>query len=314
MPKGQSPKVKGNVCNIPITEIDSNCKALRRPADSFGIIAVKLKRKNEFRGHVLFEPVRPRINRKILKLFIINNPIYRDIEIALENISAGHPNLQNESSEDNVYNYIVKNVTRPLEIIIENAVAEDLLQDRASCSIDQNNGVTQCEKFSNENVRIPKDTTCEQGEIRLAEFQSPSLKTTITTEIPTVYNIEQSTEIAPGEGKKPISILNDFYCEEMAHLHLFPTAKFGYKVKRDVRLTPSKYFNQRLRNYSQHFVSDPDYIFFAHSVMQKIQLNDQISIAMRKITSNSVNAGMLSNSSKECLIFQSNSAAIHCKR
>ena len=71
MPKGQSPKVEGNVRNIPITVIDSNCKALRRPADSIGIIAVKLKRKNEFRGHVLFEPIRPRINRKILKLFII---------------------------------------------------------------------------------------------------------------------------------------------------------------------------------------------------------------------------------------------------
>ena len=85
-------------------------------------------------------------------------------------------------------------------------------------------------------------------------------------------------------------------------------------IKRDVPLTPSKYFNQKLRNYSLHFVSDLDYIFFAHSVMQKIQLNDQISIAMRTITSNSVNAGMLSNSSKECLIFQSNSAAIHCKR
>ena len=32
--------------------------------------------------------------------------------------------------------------------------------------------------------------------------------------------------------------------------------------------------------------------------MQKIQLNDQISIAMRKITSNSLNAGMLSNNFK----------------
>ena len=70
MPKGQSPKVKGNVCNIPVTEIESNCKSLPRPADSNGIIAVILKRKNEFRGHVRFEPVRRRINRKILELFI----------------------------------------------------------------------------------------------------------------------------------------------------------------------------------------------------------------------------------------------------
>ena len=89
--------------------------------------------------------------------------------------------------------------------------------------------VLQCEKFSNENVTIPRDNTCEDGEIPLAEFQSPSLETKITTEIPTVDNIEQSTEIAPGEGKKPLSILNDIYCEEMAHPHLFSTGKFGYK-------------------------------------------------------------------------------------
>ena len=186
-------------------------------------------------------------------------------------------------------------MTQPLEIIIENSVVEDLSQDSAcSIDIDQNNCVTQCEKFSNENMRIPKYTTCE-GEIPLAEFQSPSLETTITTEIPTVDNIEQSIAIAPGEGKKPISILNDTSCGEMAHLHLFPTGKFGYKVKRDVLLTPSKYFNQQLLNYSQHFASDPDYLFFVHSVMQKIQLNDQISTAMRKITSNSLNAVMLSS-------------------
>ena len=85
----------------------------------------------------------------------------------------------------------------------------------------------------------------------------------------------------------------------MAHRNLFPTGKFGYKVKKDMPLRPSKYFNHRLLNYSLHFASDPDYIFFAHSVMQKIQSNNQISIAMRKITSNTVNAGILSNNSKQ---------------
>ena len=79
-------------------------------------------------------------------------------------------------------------------------------------------------------------------------------------------------------------ILNDVYYEEMAHPHLFPTGKFGYKVKRN------KYFNQRLLNYSQNF--------FAHLVMQKILLNYQISIVMRTITSKSLNVGILSNNFK----------------
>ena len=32
MPKGQSAKVKGSICNIPISEIDNNCNSLPRSA------------------------------------------------------------------------------------------------------------------------------------------------------------------------------------------------------------------------------------------------------------------------------------------
>ena len=127
-----------------------------------------MKRNNEFRGHVLFEPVRPRIIESFLNYLKLNNYLYRDIEITLENSPPGYPNLQNEGSEDNIYNYIVKNVIQPLEIFIENSVVENLSEQRTSGSID-----------IDENVRIPRDTTCEEGEIPLAEYQSPSLETVI---------------------------------------------------------------------------------------------------------------------------------------
>ena len=84
----------------------------------------------------------------------------------------------------------------------------------------------------------------------------------------------------------------------MAHPHLFSTGKFGYKFKRKFHLTSSKYFNQRLLHYSQQFASDAYYIFFTHAVMQKIQLNDQITIAMKKIAPDSLNAGKLSKNFK----------------
>ena len=59
MPKGQSPKLKARICNIPISEIDANCITILRPADRNGVIAVKLKRKVECQSLVLFEPTRP---------------------------------------------------------------------------------------------------------------------------------------------------------------------------------------------------------------------------------------------------------------
>ena len=58
MPKGQSPKLKGALCNLPIDVVDV-CNTLPRPADSYDIIIVKHKRKLRYRGHVYFESVRP---------------------------------------------------------------------------------------------------------------------------------------------------------------------------------------------------------------------------------------------------------------
>ena len=38
MPKGKSLKIKGSICNIPVSEVDVNCNMLPRPADSNGLI------------------------------------------------------------------------------------------------------------------------------------------------------------------------------------------------------------------------------------------------------------------------------------
>ena len=51
MPKGQSPKFKGAICNVPI-DVASTCNTLPCPGDSNGLIIVKLKKKLEYRGHV----------------------------------------------------------------------------------------------------------------------------------------------------------------------------------------------------------------------------------------------------------------------
>ena len=87
----------------------------------------------------------------------------------------------------------------------------------------------------------------------------------------------------------------DENCEELAHPFLFPTGKFGYRVERDIKLSPSKYFNQCLLNYRQKFASDSDYIFYALSLILQTNLNSQINIAMKKVCANQITAGMLSN-------------------
>ena len=58
MPKGQFPKLKGAICNIPIETMDIT-NTLPQGADSSGLLMVKLKRKLNFWGHVCFQVVSP---------------------------------------------------------------------------------------------------------------------------------------------------------------------------------------------------------------------------------------------------------------
>ena len=91
----------------------------------------------------------------------------------------------------------------------------------------------------------------------------------------------------------------NMFCEELSHPHLFPTEKFGSETKAKVQLTPTKYLNQRLLNYTQKFSPDFDYIFFAYLVMQKLNLSNQINIAIREVTSNQLAAGSFSDKVKK---------------
>ena len=96
------------------------------------------------------------------------------------------------------------------------------------------------------------------------------------------------------KGKKPSSILQDKCCEELVFPHIFSNGQFGYRVEQEVKLSPVKYFNQKLLNYAQLFASDSDYIFFALSVTQQLKLNSQINIAIKKLCGRNLNEGMFS--------------------
>ena len=73
-------------------------------------------------------------------------------------------------------------------------------------------------------------------------------ETTLVPEIPRIIE-DDNVIIAPGQGKTPVSVLNDDYCKELAFPYLFPAGKFGCKVKRGMPLSSVKYFNQWILNF-----------------------------------------------------------------
>ena len=86
MPKGQSPKLKGALCNISVEHVDVS-SLLSRLADSKGLVTAKLKKKLEYKGHALFEPVRTRFIVDLLSYLKRVNYLYKDITIVQENIA-----------------------------------------------------------------------------------------------------------------------------------------------------------------------------------------------------------------------------------
>ena len=261
MPKGQAPKIKGAVCNVPIDNNDLS-SILPRPADSNGIVVVKLKRKLQYKGHVYFESVRPQFVYDFLCYLKTYNHLYSDVIINTGNISNNLLALGSDNDDGFEVLNSIDSIDTQIPIILEDCESE-----------------------------------LELGENPLDQFRTSANETCLISNIPCEDN--ECINIAPGEGKKTVSVFSDQYCEELAHPYLFPTGKYGFKVARDVPLSPVKYFNQRLLNYTQKFSSDADYIFFAHSYLQQLSLKEQISIAMKKVSGTSLTAGMLSGNFKE---------------
>ena len=87
MPKGHSPKLKGALCNIPVEHVNVSF-LLPRTADNNGLVIVKLKKKLEYKGRMLFEPVRARFIVDLLSYLKRVNYLCKDITIVPENLQS----------------------------------------------------------------------------------------------------------------------------------------------------------------------------------------------------------------------------------
>ena len=188
MAKGQFRKIKGTICNVPI-ESEAICNVLPRGVDSNGLILLKLKRKLCYRGHVLFQAVRPDVVKEALNYLKQNYFLYNDIEINVGNISIDLLSLEE------------------IPIVREDEISEN-----------------------------DKNEDLEEVDDPLDQYRTGASDSALIPTIPCNIN-EEDVTIAPGEGIKPVSILTDQNCEELAHPHLFPNGKFGYKVQRPVQVT-----------------------------------------------------------------------------
>ncbi|XP_052681371.1 uncharacterized protein LOC128162243 [Crassostrea angulata] len=98
-----------------------------------------------------------------------------------------------------------------------------------------------------------------------------------------VYNI------APGEGKNPVRMLQEPGNEAKAFPCHFPSGRFSWNEERSEKLTLSRYFNNRLMNADNRFAKDSNYIFFSQYMSELNQVIEKTQISVRKSLSKFTN-------------------------
>ena len=157
----------------------------------------------------------------------------------------------------------------------ENSSNEDSNNEDEDHNDDFNNPqiATKGNAFNKITMLTPQDPAAT---VILNETDKPQKKKLKRDKNAPVYNI------APGEGKIPVEWLREPSFDIEAFPHLFPDGKYGLHFdKRPTKITPAKYFPQRVMNANNIFAKDSDYIFMAQQYLERYALERQIDMSMK---------------------------------
>ncbi|XP_062609123.1 uncharacterized protein LOC134270887 [Saccostrea cucullata] len=88
--------------------------------------------------------------------------------------------------------------------------------------------------------------------------------------------------LAPGEGKNPVRMLQDEGNEAKTFPYLFPTGENSWNENRDIKITLSRYFHNRLMNADNRYAKDSNYVFFCQYMSELNQVIEKTQISVRK--------------------------------
>ena len=259
LPRGKQRAIHGCVVNVPINPEETYSVLPRLPSSS-SMITVKLKRKLQYRGHVIKQSVRPwRVLQALYHLKrTVKNPHYSDIEI--------NEHWDEDAARDN--DELWSSMTANEETAEENSFCiKPADVDKMEESTEDSNDSDQEEENHDED---------DTAQLRGLPFDSCLEPKDMSSDQDLLLSI------APGEGKKPLSLYSDKNNEELAFPTLFPNGRFGWEYKRDQKLSLKKYFNSRLLNVDGRFSQSTEYLFYAQYRCEAEDVGNSLSIALRK--------------------------------
>ena len=246
LPRGRQLSIKGNIVNVPVN-IQPVVNALPRPFDENITVAVKLKKKMSFKSHVFSENVRPTHVLVALHWLMKNSALYKNANVDIDE------------------QWITK-VTD---------WSNNTLKDFMSSDDDES---TACQ---------PQPLVQELYDSDAEETQQENVGN-IDTLLDDANNENKNSTFtfAPGEGQTPLSIYQDKDSEYLS----FPTIYCGQKrPENEDRLVPVYYSDiakWELRSIDRRAANCVPNIFFKLKKIQMKQLNDKVSLAVRRCQGN----------------------------
>ena len=246
--------VKEVIC-VPIesSDVAKNVSQLPRHPSNAEIIAVKLKKKLEYKSAYLEEFIRPKtVITAVEKLKECGNKYYQNINVDKDFMNN---NIDGEEKEDNVE---------------KDAMQNDVLDSISDESEDENEDPVK---------RHQSKQSCETCLTPMNLEAKVVSNTTSQTISKATGEGRNSFEIAPGENKIPTNRLRQIDGDVKAFPKHYPSGKYGINYPRKYKLTNQMFFNQRLLNADERFSKDNLYVFMASTFIEQEQLEKQINIS-----------------------------------
>ena len=274
--RGGQYAVKGNVVNVPV-DVNKTIRVLPRMLNDCETIPVKLKRKQSYKHHVLYQNIRPNKVLNAARYLVSNSTLFKNEGITvdeswLENYQTALVNNQ----DDNIDN---KNTSTELES--ENS---SVVQDK-----NLNHGLLNS-SFS-ENGKLNGSTTISKPLYQTDdEFSEVDMHDKVDGNLDTVMHpadfreFNQILNLAPGEGNVPLSLYEDKDAEYLAFPSVYAGTSRDYS-KFKVPIYYSQVVKWELRNIDRRVATNVPLIFFKMKKVQIKLMRDKVSMAVRKFKS-----------------------------
>ena len=282
LPKSRMNALKDKIVSVPINPSDvmeTLTKLPRTPTDA-SLSVIQLKRRLNFSGVHNEQLIDIRKVIQALRVFIsMKNPHYQNV---LEDQDFKQRCFQNDPEGYNILFPEEEIDLSCLEINSQKSAEDlqlsDLQINSQKLDQDHNAGGLKSEDVDEEDEYKRLDP------IGRSQFNY-NRSTCFGENHPEIHieeNISHPTQVAPGQGKVPKSILQEKDFEVKSFPCLFPDGSNGKDEERKVPLSDQAYWGQRILNVDERCGSSPAYVFTAAAHTELKQMTRNINLSFQR--------------------------------